>query len=263
MRRIPLILTFLLAALAAGMQPALAAAPNGQAAPKPKVIFFDVNETLLDLESMRQSVGAALGGREQLLPLWFSTMLHYSLVETATGSYHDFGSVGTAALMMVAKNNGIALTQEQARSAIVTPLLRLPAHPDVRTGLEALRKQGYTLVTLTNSSHRAVQAQLENAGLDDLFARNLSIEDIKRYKPDLQTYRWAAGQMGVKPEDALLVAAHGWDIAGAKAAGMRAAFVARPGQALYPLAAEPDYVVADIEALSTVLGKQPSPRVAP
>ncbi|GAB3394962.1 hypothetical protein GCM10027514_41760 [Azotobacter armeniacus] len=206
---------------------------------------------------MRQSVGAALNGRQELLPLWFSTMLHHSLVESATENYHDFGTVGTAALMMVAKNNDITLTEEQARTAIVTPLLELPAHPDVREGLQALKNQGYTLVTLTNSTHRGVRTQLENAGLADLFTRNLSIEEIKLYKPHLRTYRWAAEQMGVKPEEALMVAAHGWDIAGAKAAGMPAIFVARPGQALYPLAAEPDRVVKDIRELAGVLGKRP------
>ena len=49
---------------------------------KPKIIFFDVNETLLDLEAMKTSVSQALGGRDDLLSLWFSTMLHHSLVES-------------------------------------------------------------------------------------------------------------------------------------------------------------------------------------
>ena len=40
---------------------------------EPKVILFDVNETLLDLKGLQASVGKALGGREDLLPLWFST----------------------------------------------------------------------------------------------------------------------------------------------------------------------------------------------
>lgn len=40
-----------------------------QPLPKPKVIIFDVNETLLDLENMRESVGKALAGQQQLLPL--------------------------------------------------------------------------------------------------------------------------------------------------------------------------------------------------
>ncbi|MFD1692215.1 HAD-IA family hydrolase [Azotobacter chroococcum] len=137
------------------------------------------------------------------------------------------------------------------------PLLRLPAHPEVREGLQALKNQGYTLVTLTNSTRRGVQTQLENAGLADLFADNLSIEEIKLYKPHLRTYRWAAERMGVKLEETLLVAAHGWDVAGAKAAGMPAIFVARPGQTLYPLAAEPDRTVKDIRELAAVLGKRP------
>ncbi len=54
---------------------------------KPKVLFFDVNETLLALAPLKVSVGAALGGREDLLPLWFTTMLHYSLVDTLTDNY--------------------------------------------------------------------------------------------------------------------------------------------------------------------------------
>lgn len=219
----------------------------------PAVIFFDINETLLDLEPMRVSVGQALGGRPDLLNLWFSTMLHYSLVETSIEQYHDFGSVGTAALMMVAQGNGIALTEAKARAAIVVPITRLPAHADVRPGLQMLKDKGYTLVALTNSSRKAVQAQMLFAGLDDLFSDYLSSEALKSYKPNLAVYTWAAQQRDVAPEDALLVAAHGWDIAGAKRAGLRTAFVSRPGQSLYPLAAASDYVVNDIKTLAKAL----------
>ncbi|SJN31622.1 Putative FMN hydrolase; 5-Amino-6-(5'-phosphoribitylamino)uracil phosphatase [Pseudoalteromonas sp. JB197] len=69
-----------------------------QTSNKPKVLIFDVNETLLDLDSMRASIGEALGGREDLLPLWFSTMLHHSLVSTVIGDYQDFGQIGVASL---------------------------------------------------------------------------------------------------------------------------------------------------------------------
>jgi 2-haloacid dehalogenase len=224
---------------------------------RPKVIFFDVNETLLDLGSMQDSVSAALGGRKDLMRLWFLTMLHNSLVDTATGKYHDFATIGTAALMMVAESNGVAITETQARTAIVGPLLSLPAHGDVKEGLKALKDHGYTMVTLTNSSNLGVKKQMENAGLTSYFGRNLSIEDIKTYKPFVKTYQWAAEQMGVKPGEALMVAAHGWDVAGAKAAGMQTAFVARPGQVMYPLADKPDYVVKDINELAEILDGLP------
>lgn len=231
----------------------LALANPPQTTKAPAVIFFDVNETLLDLKPMRTSVGQALGGRPELLSLWFSTMLHYSLVETSIEQYHDFGTVGTAALMMVARANGVDLTEAQARAAIVTPITRLPAHADVHSGLQALKSKGYTLVALTNSSRNAVQAQMMFAGLDGFFTDYLSSETLNSYKPNLAVYTWAAQQRGVATEDALLVAAHGWDIAGAQRAGLRTAFVARPGQSLYPLASAPDFVVSDLQALAEQL----------
>lgn len=220
---------------------------------KPKVIFFDVNETLLDLQGMQSSVSEALGGREDLMQLWFSTMLHHSLVDTVTERYHDFGTIGVNALLMVAETHDIELTEEAARDAIATPLQNLPAHPDVVAGLKALKAQGYTLISFTNSSNKGVQTQFENAGLTELFDQRLSIEDIKIYKPDLRAYEWALDKAGVEPGEAMMVAAHGWDIAGAKAAGMKATFVSRPGKALYPLAIEPDHVVSDIGALAQLL----------
>ena len=220
---------------------------------KPKVIIFDVNETLLDLESMRESVGAALGNRQELLPLWFTTMLHNSLVTTVAGEYFDFGQIGVASLLMVAQNNDIELSSEEARAAIVPPLLSLPAHPDVKAGLASLKKQGFTIVSLTNSSNNGVKTQFENAGLTDFFDARYSIEDIQIYKPDLRAYAWVLDQLGVEPQEALMVAAHGWDVGGAKAAGMQAAFVARPGKALYPLAQEPDYIVKNINELADLM----------
>lgn len=218
-------------------------------AEKPKVIFFDVNETLLDLNAMRVSVSKALGGRDDLLALWFSTLLHHSLVDSTTGRFHTFGEIGVASLLMVAEIEGIPLSKEAAKTAIVTPLLSLPPHPDVKKALHALKDQGYTLVSLTNSSNKGVFSQFKNAGLLDFFDHRLSVEDIKLYKPDTRTYEWAAKKMGVKPQEAMLVAAHGWDIAGAKQAGWQATFVARPGKVLYPLAISPDYVVKDLNVL--------------
>ncbi|RUM30142.1 MAG: haloacid dehalogenase type II [Alteromonas sp.] len=219
----------------------------------PKVIFFDVNETLLDLTAMRSSVGEALGGRDDLLPLWFSTMLHHSLVDSTTGRFHTFGEIGVASLLMVAEIEGIELTKAQAKTAIVTPLRSLPPHPDVRDGLQALKNKGYKLVSLTNSSNQGVYIQFKNADLLSYFDERLSVEDINLYKPDTRTYEWAIEKMGIAAEDAMLVAAHGWDIAGAKQAGWQAAFIARPGKVLYPLAIAPDTVVSGLDELVSQL----------
>ncbi len=219
----------------------------------PKVIFFDVNETLLDLSGMKRVVAEALGGRDDLLPLWFSTMLHHSLVESATDSFHPFGEIGVAALMMVAESNGIELSSVDAKAAIAEPLQSLPPHSDVRPGLEALKAEGFILAALTNSADAMVAAQMESAGLTGLFDRLLTVESLQIYKPNRAVYDWAMDQMEVEAEEAMMVAAHGWDIAGIKAAGMHGVFVARPGQVLYPLAPPPDLVVEDLVELSEIM----------
>ena len=59
--------------------------------------------------------------------------------------------------------------------------------------------------------------------------------------------------LGVKPEDALMVAAHAWDLAGAKNVGLQTAFIARPGTALYPNVAKPDYVAKVLPELLKLL----------
>lgn len=247
-----------MAILSAGLAHAQTEPMKTRSSPSPKVIFFDVNETLLDLKPLKESVSKALGGHDELVGLWFSTMLHYSLVDTLTGNYHPFPEIGVAALQMVAESKEIEMSKEKAEQAILPVIINLPPHPDVIDGLNELKKQGFVLVSLTNSSDAGVKTQFENAGLIGIFDRRLTVEGIHKFKPDLQVYRWALDQMKVKASEAMLVAAHGWDIAGAKAAGFQTVFVARPGKVPYPLAEKPDHVVKDIEELAKLLAK-PSP----
>lgn len=219
---------------------------------RPKLLFFDVNETLLDLSKLKESVVKVLDGKKDLIPLWFTTMLQYSLVETVSNQYEDFGDIGAAALLMVAANNNIELKMAEAKEAI-SPITKLPAHPEVKDALASLKQDGYRLVSLTNSSNKAVKEQFSNAGLLEYFEERLSIEDIGKYKPHSDVYNWAARKMGVKPEEAMLIAAHGWDVAGAAWAGWRTAFVNRPGQQQYPLAPAADLVSPDLKGISEEL----------
>lgn len=218
----------------------------------PKVIFFDVNETLLDLAPLKQNVAKALGGRKELVTLWFTTMLQYSLVATVADRYQDFGDIGAAALQMVAGNHDISLTEDQAKEAL-KPIRSLPAHSDVPEALARLKDGGYTLVTLTNSSNKAVEEQMTNSGLKQYFEQLLSVEDVGMYKPHSRVYNWAARKMGVKPAESLLVAAHGWDVAGANWAGWQTAFISRPGQQLFPLAETPEMVLPDLNQVAEKL----------
>ncbi|NNJ28161.1 Haloacetate dehalogenase H-2 [Planctomycetes bacterium LzC2] len=159
--------------------------------------------------------------------------------------YEDFGVIGAATLRMLAANHEIDLSAEQAARALA-PIRSLPPHPDVEPALKQLTDAGYRLVTLTNSSAAGVKAQMENSGLQRYLSDRLSVETVGLFKPHAHVYRWAARQVGESVEDCLLIAAHGWDVAGAAWAGMRTCFLARPGKQLYPLAPPPTLLKADL-----------------
>lgn len=219
--------------------------PTMQARP---VLLFDVNETLVDLAAVHASVDAVLlqnGGAKQ----WFSSVLHYSLVLSAAGQFRPFPEVGAAVLQMMARDRDVVLSEDAAREALA-PMRSTPAHPDVAPALEALRGAGIRMAALTNSSCEGVRAQLDGAGIAGYFERQLSVETIGIYKPHQEVYRWAARQMGVAPQDCMLVAAHPWDVAGAAWAGMRSAFLARLGVQPFPLAPRPDFEGLDMAGLA-------------
>jgi 2-haloacid dehalogenase len=114
------------------------------------------------------------------------------------------------------------------------------------------------MATLTNSTEAVAQAQLEHAELASLFERTLSADAVQRLKPAPEPYLMAARELGVEVDRLWLVAAHSWDIAGALAAGCRAAFVARPGMVLDPIAPAPEVVGSDLgEVADQLLERAP------
>jgi 2-haloacid dehalogenase len=214
----------------------------------PRVIVCDVNETLLDVAALEPHFTQAFG-EGRVLQDWFANVLLYSEVATLAGPYSDFASIGGAALDMVASARGMTLSAAD-RSRILQGMLMLPAHPDVRDGLQTMRDAGLRLVTLTNSAPAAVQQQLTNAGLTAFFERSFSVDTVRRFKPAPEAYRSVAEALGVPVDQLRLVAAHAWDIVGALRAGCAAAFVARPGKVLYPLGPKPDITGADLRSVA-------------
>jgi 2-haloacid dehalogenase len=200
-------------------------------------LIFDVNETLLDLTAL-DPIFARHFGDAGVRRLWFAQMIQNALVATITDVYSPFGELGMAALSMVAARLGKTLTDEQ-RAEVRAGMTQLPAHPDVRPALERLRGAGFRLATLTNSTQAVAEAQLRYAGLADWFERILSADAVRRLKPAPAPYHMAAYDMGVEIGRTCLIAAHAWDVAGARRAGMQTIFVARPGMVIDPLVPAP------------------------
>lgn len=218
-------------------------------------LAFDVNETLLDLRALDAPFEQVFGDAAVRMQ-WFQQLLQNALVSTVSGAYADFGALGRAALQMVAARHGRQLSEGDT-GLILGTVRRLPPHPEVREALARLSAEGFRLATLTNSTEAVAQAQLENAEFAPLFERILSADSVRRLKPAPEPYHMAARELGVPVGQLCLVAAHAWDVAGALRAGCRAAFVARPGMVLDPLAPKPDVVGKDLAEVAERLLELP------
>jgi 2-haloacid dehalogenase len=211
------------------------------------ICVFDVNETLLDLQPIHAEL-ERVSGNPNTGKLWFGQLIQSALVSTITGEYKDFGTIGGSALDMVAEQQGLDLSDDDKRS-VLGKMRELPPHPEVPESLDRLKKAGFTLVTLTNSTDAVVRAQLKNSGLETYFDDVFSADEVKRLKPAAEPYAMVADHLGVAVTDLCLVAAHAWDIAGAAHAGYRTAFIARPGKVADPLAKHPDIVGSDLASV--------------
>lgn len=216
-----------------------------------QTLIFDVNETLLDLAALDPHFERVFGDAG-VRQVWFESMIQSAMLGIITDSYHDFGAVAKGALFSVADQRGVVLSGAAA-GEILGGIRELPPHPDVAEALSLLQDAEVRLAALTNSALNVVEAQLHNAGLAGYFERILSADTVKRLKPAPEPYQHAAAELGVPLGELRLVAAHGWDVAGALHAGCKAAFVARPGKSLDPLSPEPDLIGRDVLGVARTL----------
>ena len=213
-----------------------------------RVCVFDVNETLLDLGALDPHFERIFGDASTR-QAWFGQFLALWLTEMVTGEYKDFGTIGGGALEMVAERQGVDLSDED-KQQILGGMQELPPYPEVEENLSRLRDADIRLAALTNSTQQVADEQINNSGLRDYFEQGLSADTVQRLKPALEPYRMAAESLGVEVGQVRLVAAHAWDVVGAMRAGCAAAFVARPGMVLNPLADPPDVVGSDLREVA-------------
>jgi 2-haloacid dehalogenase len=215
-------------------------------------IVFDVNETLLDLDTLRPTFDRIFND-PAALRLWFDGLITYSEALTLAGVYVPFTDIGGAVLRMLAATRGIAVGSKDS-AELTDRFASMPAHPEVPGALRRLRDHGFRLCTLTDNTLEISGRQLEQAGIIDLFERRFSVDEtVKRHKPAQQAYHFVAGELNADPVDVCLIACHVWDTIGAKAAGWQAALILREGNAPLDVGPQPDYVGSDLDAIADQL----------
>ena len=219
-----------------------------QVTQRKRIIVFDVNETLLDIEILNPFFERAFGDA-RVMRQWFAELILYSQALTLSGSYTEFGKLAVAVLTMVAEIRGVPLQAGDIED-FKNHMRSLPAHQDAAPALEILRNAGFRMVTLTNSSPDAGNSAVDKSGLAHFFEKQFSVDGVRRFNPSAETYRSVESGVGARANSLRLVAAHTWDTMGAMAAGWKAALLTRPGNAPLPFGDQPDIIENNLLAVA-------------
>jgi len=204
------------------------------------LIVFDVNETLLDLQTM-EPVFERVFGERQAMRLWFANFIMYSAALTVAGCYVPFTDIGAAVMKMLADVQGIMI-DEADKKELTDKFSTMPPHPEVPGALRKLRAAGFRLFTLTDNLLEVQTRQLEHGGIAHLFERRFSADGVKHHKPSREAYAYVEKELGVEPSQLCMIACHTWDTLGAAAAGWQAALIKRVGNDVLGVGPQPHTV---------------------
>jgi len=220
--------------------------------PDRPVIVFDVNETLLDLDSLRPTFDRIFND-PAALRLWFANLITYSEALTLAGVYVPFTGIGGAVLRMFAATRGILISDADG-AELTDRFASMPPHPEVPAALQRLRAAGFRLFTLTDNTLEVSGRQLEQGGIINLFERRFSVDEtVHRHKPAPEANESVASALELDPADICLVASHVWDTLGAAAAGWQAGLILRQGNAPLDVGPQPNYIGDDLDAIADQL----------
>jgi 2-haloacid dehalogenase len=215
------------------------------------VIVFDLNGTLLDSRALDGPLHKIFGGK-LTAQQWFYQLLQYSMAFSLAGDYRPFDDVAAGVLEMAAAAHGMKLSSRDVQR-VKTRFKSLPPYGDVDRALRKLKRANYRMAVLTNSTRPVLAEQLKHSRLSEYFEQTISVDEVQRYKPSPEVYKFAVASLGIRPDEMLMVAAHAWDLFGAAQAGCLTAFIRRPGQALFPNTPTPTYTANNLAELAARL----------
>lgn len=218
-------------------------------------IAFDAFGTLFDLEGLRPALG------DELFDGFLARLVPWTWHATAAGRYRSFPELAELALHSAAAEARVDLPDREV-GGLTARLSALPAYPDVPECLAGLAPR-WPLAVLSNGTREGIERLLAGAGLGESFAHRLSADEVRRFKPAPAVYALAVAAFGCAPDEVLLVSSNEWDVAGARQAGLRGAWVARGKPATRALGVEPDLVVDALGDLPAALDAWDAPPAHP
>jgi len=224
---------------------------------KIKVCMFDQYGTVVDMQKGLTEVAAPFlrakgwdGRPDAFVTWWRRTHFENSMIDALLHREHtSYREIGQRAVAYTLERAGIPHTAEEVRW-LVAQIEQLKPFPDVPEALARLKTR-YWIAVLSNGDPDMLEAAKPVHGI--AFDAVISVAAANSFKPHVATYTKAAEIMGVKMAEVLFVANHAFDCIGAKAAGMRTAFIDRRKRPFGGTPYQPDLVVADMKSLADTL----------
>jgi 2-haloacid dehalogenase len=221
------------------------------------ICMFDLYGTVVDIQSGLTRAAAPYlkakgwsGDASRLVTWWRRAHFENSMIDALLGRAHiPYREIGRISLDYTLQRAGVPHTQDEVRQ-LVAEIERLRPFPDVVQALGRLKGK-YRLVILSNGDPDMLKAIQPHLGFQ--FDHMISVAEAGAFKPHAATYRKAAEILGAQPREILFVANHAFDCVGAKACGMRSAFVDRRKRPFGDWPYQPDLVVADFKELADAL----------
>jgi 2-haloacid dehalogenase len=223
-----------------------------------KALVFDQYGTIVDMQKgLREAVTPFLASKgwtgkpESFVTWWRRTHFENSMIDALCDRGHTpYRQIGHRAVSYVMDRCGITYTQDEVRW-LVAQIETLKPFPDVVAALERLRSADYKLTILSNGDRDMLKAAEPRIGFR--FDHVISAEDAGYFKPHWKTYAKAEEVIGEARASCLFVANHAFDCIGAKAYGMRTAFIDRRKRPFGETPHQPDFTVASFTELAAIL----------
>ncbi len=212
---------------------------------------FDIYGTLVDPLALAEPLTALVGEQAvRFAELWRSKQLEYAFRRGLMRRYVDFDVCTEQALRYTQQVLRCELP-ESDRDRLLEAYRYLPSFPEVTASLDALKAQGHQLVAFSNGVEASIRALLANADLLPRLEDVVSVDDLRTFKPDPEVYAYLARRTSRARGETWLISSNAWDVIGAKAAGLRAAWIKRQPEAVFdPWDIDPDVVVNGLDELA-------------
>ena len=219
---------------------------------------IDVYGTLADPIGISDYLRPLAGDdADRMAELWRAKQLEYTFRRAAMGRYENFDVCTRQALAWVAASLKIDLTNE-AIELILGQYRKLNAYPDAVSGLASLKRLGCTVYAFSNGVESSLRQLLEHAGLYACLDGIISVDEIGTFKPDPRVYHHLTRRLGISSAETWLISSNPFDIIGAKAAGIKAAWVQRSAAVVFDSwGIEPDLAATDLNGLASKIESSP------